>query len=391
MGDFTIFSRLHIGKEWEMASHRPETSSKTSRRSSLVISLTGLIVGLFAFFQPVPDSQSATTLTLSGSTMMESLEKAWKRAYDQKHPDTRLAITASGSGEGIRSAGSGNVSIGVSDAYLTPRLHRKYPYLVAIPVAISDVQIIYNVPGIPKNRILNIDGPTLAKIFQGTLKYWDDLSLKSLNPGVDLPHLSIRPIHRSDLSGTTFVLTDYLSLTSEEWSAMIGRDRNPKGISGIGVRGSKEVVRMVRSSPGALGYVGLSWGRKSRLPSMALKNRDGFFVVPSPRTVQNAALGAFVRPDFPYGFNRSIVWKIAGKEAYPASNFEYCLINTNTDSQTMSEIRQFLLWVLGPGQNADYTVRNGFSPLPYPRSRNTLSHILEKILNGNSFQVVSPG
>ncbi|MHB1606794.1 MAG: phosphate ABC transporter substrate-binding protein PstS [Leptospirales bacterium] len=374
-----------------MASHRFRTPSQQEKRSHLALSLAGLFVGLFAFFQPVSDSLAATPLTLSGSSMMESLEKAWSRSYVREHPDVRLGITANGSGEGIRDAGAGNVDIGVSDAYLTSNLHQKYPNLIAIPVAIGDAQIIYNLPGVPKNAILNMDGPTLANILNGSIRYWDDPSLKALNPGLDLPHLSIIPVHRSDLSGTTFVLTDYLSLTSHEWSDTIGRDRRPKGLSGIGVPGSWAVVRRVRATPGALGYVGLSWGRKSRLPSMALKNRDGFFVVPSPRTIQNAALGAFVRPDFPYGFNRSIVWKIAGKQSYPASNFEYFLVNTNIDSQTMGEIRRFLLWILGPGQDPSYTVRNGFASLPYPRSQKAVSRILEKLLRGNSFLVVSPG
>lgn len=374
-----------------MASHRPETSSKKNRRPHLVISLAGLIVGLFAFFQPVPDSQSATTLTLSGSTMMEPLEKAWKRAYDQKHPDTRLIITASGSGEGIRSAGTGNVSIGVSDAYLTTNLRRKYPNLIAVPVAVGDAQILYNIPGLPPKEPLNIDGPTLADIFLGVIRYWDDPSLKILNPGIGLPHLAIRPIHRSDPSGTTFVLTDYLSRTSSKWSDTVGRKKNPKGISGLGVRGSEGIVRSVRNTPGAVGYAGLSWADKAHLPSMALENRDGFFVIPSPRTLQNAALSAFVRPDFPYGFDRSIVWNISGKEAYPDANFEYCLIDTNIDGQTMGSIRKFLLWILGPGQDPAYTVRNGFASLPYPRSQKVLSRIIGRLLEGNSFQEVSPG
>lgn len=371
--------------------NRPGNPSQTNGRPKLANCLAGILSGFFVFFLSPPIGRSTDTLTLSGSTMMAPLAKTWIRAYEKSHSSIHLEMKSDGSGAGIRNAGRGNVSIGVSDAYLTTNLRRKYPNLIAVPVAVGDAQILYNIPGLPPKEPLNIDGPTLADIFLGVLKYWDDPSLKTLNPGIDLPHLAIRPIHRSDPSGTTFVLTDYLSRTSRKWSDTVGRKKNPKGISGLGVSGSEEIVRAVRNIPGAVGYAGLSWADKARLPSMALENRDGFFVIPSPRTLQNAALSAFVRPDFPYGFDRSIVWNISGKEAYPDANFEYCLIDTNIDGQTMGSIRKFLLWILGPGQDPAYTVRNGFASLPYPRSQKVLSRIIGRLLEGNSFQEVSPG
>ena len=52
---------------------------------------------------------------------------------------------------------------------------------------------------------------TVAKVFSGQITRWDDAALAADNPGVELPDLGIIVVHRSDDSGTTKNLTDYLS------------------------------------------------------------------------------------------------------------------------------------------------------------------------------------
>ena len=61
---------------------------------------------------------------------------------------------------------------------------------------------------------LTIDGPTLAKIYLGEIKKWNDPALKKLNPNAKLPDQAIALVHRSDGSGTTFIFTNYLSKVS---------------------------------------------------------------------------------------------------------------------------------------------------------------------------------
>ena len=69
---------------------------------------------------------------------------------------------------------------------------------------------------------LVIDGPTLAKIFLGDIKTWDDPAIKKLNPSAKLPSTAIAVVHRSDGSGTTFNFTDYLSKVSGDWKSKVG-------------------------------------------------------------------------------------------------------------------------------------------------------------------------
>ena len=367
-----------------------ETMMKKTRLSEptghLFLILTGILITVSGTF--ITDARSEG-MTLDGSTMLFPLEKQWVREYERRSSRT-IRIRSDGSGAGIERVGNANVEIGSSDVFLSDRMMKKYPKLVAIPVALSGVAIFCNLPDKPGLR-LNMSGAVLARIFLGKIRYWDDAALQNLNPGVRLPHQKIVPVHRKDPSGSTFVLTDFLTRTSRIWFDTEGRDKRFPLLPGPGAIGSHGLVKKVSRTPGSLGYAGLSWAKKCGCPFVALENKDGFFVAPSPTSFRKAALEAFVRPDFPLGFNRSIVWDIPGKEAYPAANFEYFLINAQTDDETMKAIRTFLLWVLGPGQNPAYTETAGFGSLPWPHSPKALSRILHQILQGNSFRVVSPG
>ena len=54
---------------------------------------------------------------------------------------------------------------------------------------------VVNLDGI-KSGDLTIDGPTLAKIYLGEIKKWDDPAIKKLNPNVKLPSQAIALVHR---------------------------------------------------------------------------------------------------------------------------------------------------------------------------------------------------
>ena len=70
---------------------------------------------------------------------------------------------------------------------------------------------VVNLDGVKPGDLV-IDGPTLAKIFLGEIKNWDDAGAsRSSIPSVKLPSQAIAVVHRSDGSGTTFNFTDYLA------------------------------------------------------------------------------------------------------------------------------------------------------------------------------------
>jgi phosphate transport system substrate-binding protein len=287
----------------------------------------------------------------------------------------------------------GQVTIGASDLFLSEKELKREDNIVLVPVALAGTVPIVNLPskGI---HPLKMDGPVLAEIFSGKIRFWDDPTLTSLNRGWALPHLPIRVYHRSDSSGTSFILTDYLARTSALWRDRIGRETHPdwpEFAESRGVSGSGAMVRAVRNHAGAIGYVGLGWAQKSALSIVALKNREGRFVAGSVQSVGAAGQAAFSDPDFPSGFNRSIVWNIKGRNAYPASSVEFWLISPDLPGPTMEKVRSLLAWVLTEGQGPDYTIRNGFVPLPGAPGNPRLGRRLLELLPGNTYRPVSGG
>src|SRR6202012_3977600 len=100
------------------------------------------------------------------------------------------------------------------------------------PIVAGGVAIIYNLPGDPK---LKLDGDTIANIYMGTITNWSDPKIAALNPGVNLPNVSIIPVHRSDGSGTTFIFTSYLTAVNDGCKNSIKSGTAVKWPSGIGV------------------------------------------------------------------------------------------------------------------------------------------------------------
>src|SRR5690606_33847965 len=91
--------------------------------------------------------------------------------------------------------------------------------IVEIPAYISPIAIIFNLDGVDS---LNMDAATIAGILKGDITNWNDAAIASQNDGVDLPDLAITPVHRSDESGTTENLTDYLKANAPEvWDAEV--------------------------------------------------------------------------------------------------------------------------------------------------------------------------
>ena len=333
----------------------------------------------------------AADLMISGSSTLFPLEQVWSQEYMKKHPHVHISVLSTGSGFGIMNAANGTILIGASDTYLTRDLRARFSNLVSIPVAFEDAEVIYNIPELNKTVRLKMDGPTLAKIYLGKIRYWDDPAIVAMNHGVTLPHRRIKVIHRADSSGATFVFTDYLNQTSSEWHQSIGRDMLPSWPVGSGYNGSDSLVAAVMTAPGAIGYAGLGWVHEYHLKSAALKNRDGNFVVGSIKTIQAAGRAALQDPTFPQDFNRSIVYHFHGKNVYPDANFEFWMVNKNLPGETMRDIKTLLEWVLSTGQDPVYTEKMGFAPIPFRPIQLRLTHILNRLLPGNSYQERSPG
>ena len=104
-----------------------------------------------------------------------------------------------------------------------------------LPLVFGPVAMAYNLEGVDK---LVVNGDVLAKVFQGQIKKWNDPAIASLNSGATLPDADIKPIYRSDSSGTTDNFQKYLAAAAPQaWTKEAG-----KRVPGRRRRGRAEVV-----------------------------------------------------------------------------------------------------------------------------------------------------
>jgi phosphate transport system substrate-binding protein len=310
-------------------------------------------------------ASASRTLTETGSSLMAPLFALWAPAYHARFSQVTLRTTSSSSGEGISSAAAGKADIGASDAFLSPATLAKYSSLVNIPLAVAALMVVYNLPGISASAHLRLDGTVLARIFSGKIGRWDDPAIASLNPGVKLPGIAIVPVHRADSSGSTFLFTSYLNAQDPSgWSSsLIGTTVAwPRPPGALGATGSDAIISSVKSAPGAIGYVGVSYlsqVRGANEGEAALGNSAGRFVLPTARAIQ-AALSSFT--DTPASETISLI-NGSAVQAYPIINYEYAVVDTTQSSVTRAQdLRAFLSWAVTTGTAQLATVN--FQPLP---------------------------
>jgi phosphate transport system substrate-binding protein len=124
----------------------------------------------------------------------------------------RFNYQSIGSGGGQKQISAQTVDFGASDGPMSDENLAKAPgKILHIPTVAGADVVAYNLPGSPA---LKFDAETIAGVFLGNIKKWNDPKIAATNPGTSLPDQEIVVVHRSDGSGTTYIWTDYLSKIS---------------------------------------------------------------------------------------------------------------------------------------------------------------------------------
>ena len=220
---------------------------------------------------------SPSTLVGAGSTLVAPLLTKWQGEYSSAHGVT-ITYGAIGSGGGIQGITDGTVDFGASDAPLSSDQETACVGCVQIPWALAATTLSYNLPNATKP--LRLSGAVIADIYRGTITKWNDHRIQALNPGVKLPSMNVRVIHRSDGSGDTYAFTAYLSRVSPVWASQVGTSTSVNWPAGIGERGNSGVAAAILSSPGAIGYVAIGQAIGSNLHYASVENAAGQFVKP---------------------------------------------------------------------------------------------------------------
>jgi phosphate transport system substrate-binding protein len=305
---------------------------------------------------------SAETINGAGATFPAPIYQKWFQDFNKAHPDIQINYQSIGSGGGIRQLTEGTVDFGASDMPMTDEqiaAIKKYKPL-HFPTVLGGVVPTYNISGLSAD--LKFSGDTLAGIFLGTIKKWNDPALQKDNSGVNLPNRDITVVHRSDGSGTSFVWTDYLSKVSPEWKSKVGANASVNWPVGLGGKGNEGVAGLVKQTPDSIGYVELIYAAQNKMGYGAVKNAAGSYVKADFNTVSEAAAGA--AKNMPDDFRVSIT-NAPGKNAYPISTFTWLLIPDKIDNaQKKAAITSFLKWMMTTGQQAAQPM--SYAPLPKP-------------------------
>ena len=306
---------------------------------------------------------NAADISGAGATFPYPIYAKWADAY-KKETGVGLNYQSIGSGGGIKQIQAKTVTFGATDAPLKgPELDKHG--LVQFPMVMGGIVPVVNLDGVQPGG-LTLDGPTLAKIFLGEIKTWNDPALQKLNPDIKLPATAIAVVHRSDGSGTTFVFTDYLTKASPEWKSKVGSNTAVEWPVGIGAKGNEGVANIVAQTKGSVGYVEYAYAKQNKLTHAKMMNKDGKAVEPVSRTFQAAAASADWAATPGYAV---ILTDEPGADSWPITAATFILMHKQPqDPKVAGEALKFFDWAYAKGgpmaEELDY--------IPMPDSVKTL-------------------
>jgi phosphate transport system substrate-binding protein len=305
-------------------------------------------------------STKVVTLSGAGSTFVYPVMTRWVQGYSQAHPDVRINYQSIGSGGGIQQVKSGTVDFGASDAALTDDELKTMQPVIQFPESAGPVVITYNIPEL--TQPLQLSAASLSGIFLGQITSLQDPKIVADNPGVKLPKEKIVVVHRADGSGTTAAFTTYLSAVSEDWKSKVGAGKSVSWPVGLGGKGSEGVTGQLRQSPGAIGYVELTYAEQNHLPTTKIQNQAGNYIAPGTQST-TAAINAFAAqlaqdPRVPI-----VNPPAAATDAYPISTLTFLIVpKDGSDKDKRVALKSFLQYIVTDGQAAANELN--YAPLP---------------------------
>src|SRR5256886_8768915 len=292
----------------------------------------------------------------AGATFPYPIYSKWFDEYARTDPSVRFNYQSIGSGGGQKQILAQTVDFGASDGPMSDENLSKAPgKILHIPTVAGAVVITYNLDG---NPALRLDGDTIANIFLGKIKNWNDPKIAASNPGTKLPDKEIVVVHRSDGSGTTFIFTDYLSKISGEWKEKAGNNTSVNWPTGIGGKGNEGVAGQVKQTPGALGYVELIYATQNKMPYAEVKNAAGEFMKPTLESITAALATANIPDDFRFSMTNA-----PGKGAYPICGATWLLVyEQQKDATKGKKLVELLKWAAKDGEKMAKDL--DYAPLP---------------------------
>jgi phosphate transport system substrate-binding protein len=302
-------------------------------------------------------SASAADISGAGATFPYPVYAKWADAY-KKETGVGLNYQSIGSGGGIKQIKAKTVTFGASDAPL-PGKELDEAGLAQFPMVMGGIVPVVNLDGVAPGELV-IDGPTLANIFLGTIKKWNDPAIAKLNPDKKLPSSAIALVHRSDGSGTTYNFTYYLAEMSPYWKKKVGSNTAVQWPAGIGAKGNEGVANNVANTKGSIGYVEYAYAKQNKLTHTRMVNKAGKSVAPTAEAFQAAAANADWKSQPGYGV---ILANQPGDQSWPMTAATWILLYKKpADVASTGEALKFFAWAYTKG--ADMAKQLDYVPMP---------------------------
>ncbi|WP_322514638.1 phosphate ABC transporter substrate-binding protein PstS [Rhodopseudomonas palustris] len=289
-------------------------------------------------------SAFAADITGAGATFPFPVYSKWADAY-KKETGNGLNYQSIGSGAGIKQIIAKTVTFGATDAPLKPEQLDKEG-LAQWPMVMGAIVPVVNLEGVKPGEMV-FDGPTLADIYLGKVKTWNDPAIAKLNPKLKLPSDAITVVRRSDGSGTTFNFTDYLSKVSADWKTKVGMGTAVEWPVGVGAKGNEGVAGNVGQTKNSIGYVEYAYAKQNKLTYAGLVNSAGKTVQPTMAAFQAAAANADWANAKGYYL---ILTNQPGETSWPITAATFILMHKEpTDKAASAEALKFFTWAFEKG------------------------------------------
>ncbi|MCS7024813.1 MAG: phosphate ABC transporter substrate-binding protein PstS [Bryobacteraceae bacterium] len=299
-------------------------------------------------------------IKIAGSTFSQAAYQRWAEAFmaDPEHKGIKIHYQPSSSGAAIRQLLEGTVDIAATSMPVSDEELAKFKVPpVHVPTLTGAIVIACNVPGLRKD--IRLSGQTLANIYLGRVREWNDPDIVIENPGVDLPPTSIAVLHRSDVSGSTYAFTHYLAKASAAFEKSVGKGGSVKFPVGKGFPGSEELADAVAKTPNSIGYMERGFAAARNLRVIAVKNPAGEFL---KADLAGMAAASDAVTELPPDLRISIL-NTPPKNAYPITTYAWFLVPSQIpDTAKRRAIKIFIRWAHAAGQNEAMSLDYGTLP-----------------------------
>ena len=311
------------------------------------------------------DCGGKNSLTAEGSTAQQNAIAELNKVWGQVCSGKTLAYNPTGSGAGVDQFIAKQVDFAGSDSALSDEQGPKAAERCGgnpawnLPLVFGPVALAYNVEGADK---LVVNADVLAKIFQGQITKWNDPAIAALNSGASLPDADIKPIYRSDSSGTTDNFQKYLAAAAPQaWTKGAGKEF--QGGAGEGAQKSSGVVQAIQATPGGIGYVEKGFAQQAGLKVAQIDSGGGAVELTDESTQKAVDTAKFKAEGNDLSLDLNALY--ASKEAgvYPLMLATYEIVcSKGYDADTAAGVKSFLTVAANEGQ-ANLSAA-GYVPLP---------------------------